>query len=86
LAGKYEEAIVIFKKILARSPDHFGAHLRLAIIYSELGQEEEAKAEGAEVLRINPNFSVERWKQRSSFIDPAVIERYAAALRKAGLK
>jgi adenylate cyclase len=62
------------------------AHAGLAFVYSELGREEEAKAEGAEVLRIDPNFSVERWKQRSFIKDPAVIERRAAALRKAGLK
>jgi TolB-like protein/Tfp pilus assembly protein PilF len=85
-AGQYEEAIAIFKKILARNPDHLGAHSGLAIVYSELGKEEEARAAGAEILRINPNFSVEGWKQRSFYKDPAVTERCAAALRKAGLK
>ena len=85
-AGRYEEAITIFKQILVRSPDFLVAHWCLAIIYSESGREEEAKAEGAEILRITPNFSVERWKQRTLPKDQAIIERYAAALRKAGLK
>jgi len=84
--GRYEEAIAIFKQILARNPDHWAAHWGLAVIYSELGREEEAKAEGAEMLRIIPNFSLEVWKQRVFLKDPAVTERYAAALRKAGLK
>ena len=85
-AGRYEEAITIFKKILVRSPDHWVAHGGLAIIYSELGREEEAKAEGAEILRITPNFSVEVWKRMAPYKDPAVTERFAAAMRKAGLK
>ena len=85
-ARQYEEALAIFKKILARNPDFWPAHWGLAIIYSELEREEEAKAEGAEILRIIPNFSVERWKQRVFNKDPAVTERWAADLRKAGLR
>jgi adenylate cyclase len=85
-AGQYEDAIALFKKILAHNPDHGAAHWGLMVIYSELGREEEAKAEGAEYLRIVPNFSVERFKQRSFDKDPADTERMAAAVRKAGLK
>jgi adenylate cyclase len=85
-AGQYEEASTIFKKILAHSPDFWAAHWGLAIIYSELGRAAEAKVEGAEILRITPNFSVERWKQRNFLKDQAIVERHAAALRKAGLK
>lgn len=85
-AEQYEEATAIFKKILARNPDYWAAHWGLAVIYSESGKEEEAKAEGAEILRITPNFSLERWKQRNFYGAPAAIERWAAALRKAGLK
>ncbi len=85
-AGRYEEAIATLKQVLARNPDHMVAHWGLAVIYSELGREEEAKAEGAEFLRISPNFSVERWKPTAPYKDPATTERFAAAMRKAGLK
>jgi len=62
------------------------AHLVLASCYAELGREEEARAAAAEVLRINPNFSLEVWRQMIPFKDPAELERYLAGLRKAGLK
>jgi adenylate cyclase len=58
----------------------------LAGIYSALGREEEAQAEAAEVLRLNPRFSLEGLKQRLPIKDPAVVEQYLASLRKAGLK
>jgi hypothetical protein len=58
----------------------------LAAVYSELDQVAEARAEAAEVSRINPKFSLEVHKQRMPIKDPAVLERHIAALHKAGLK
>ncbi len=86
LAGRPEEAIAPLKRYLTRYPNILRAHLTLAAVYSELGREAEARAEGAEVLRINPKFSLEVHKQRMPIKDPAVLERHIAALRKAGLK
>jgi adenylate cyclase len=84
--GRYEEAITALKRVLARYPNILGAHAELAACYSELGREEEARAEAAEVLRISPNFSLESMKQGLPIKEPAVLERQLAALRKAGLK
>ena len=84
--GRYEEAIAAYKRALTRNPDLLPAHLGLAVIYSELGREEEARAEAAEVLRLNPKYSLEVLRQMSPYKDPAVLERMIAALRKAGLK
>jgi TolB-like protein/tetratricopeptide (TPR) repeat protein len=86
LAGQPEEAITPLKQYLTHYPNILGAHLTLAAVYSELGREAEARAEAAEVLRINPKFSLEVRKQREPIKDPAILERQLAALRKAGLK
>ncbi|HJY81508.1 MAG TPA: tetratricopeptide repeat protein [Candidatus Binatia bacterium] len=86
LTGHTEEAIAIFKKALLRNPNFLGAHGNLADIYAELGQEEEARAEAAEVLRLSPNFSLEGARQRLHYKDPAIAERIITNLRKAGLK
>jgi adenylate cyclase len=86
LMGRYEEAIAAYKKALTRNPNLLPAHFNLAVVYSELGREEEARAEAAEILRISPNFSLETWKQMIPYKDPAVVERQVEALRKAGLK
>ena len=73
------------KKALHYRPDLFGAHLDLAVCYAALGREEEAHAEVAEVLRLNPKFSVKKLEKTSSIRDKAVKDRYFDALRKAGL-
>src|SRR5262245_29434308 len=79
--GRYEEAIAAYKKALTRNPDLLPAHFGLAVSYSELGREEEARAEAAEVLRLNPKYSLEVWRQTTPLKDPAVLERMLAALR-----
>ena len=86
LAGRPEEAIAPLKHYLIHYPNILGAHLTLAAVYSELDKEAEARAEAAEVLRINPQFSLEVHKQRAPIKDPETLERHLAALRKAGLK
>ena len=85
-AGKPKEAIAPLKQYLTRYPNILGAHLTLAAVYTELGQEAEARAEATEVLQLNPKFSLEIHKERAPIKDPAMLERYIAALRKAGLK
>jgi tetratricopeptide (TPR) repeat protein len=86
LTGRYEEAIATLKSFLVHNPNILHAQLILAIAASEAGQAEDARAAAAEVLRINPKFSLETWKQRVSYTDSAIVERQLAALRKAGLE
>jgi adenylate cyclase len=86
VAGRYEEARAPLQHYISRYPNILPAHLMLAAVYSELGQAAEAQKEAAEVLRLNPNFSLEVHKQRMPIKDPAVLERHISALRKAGLK
>jgi adenylate cyclase len=86
LTGRSEEARDAVKRALNLNPNYLPAHLYLAVLYSESGLEEGARGEGAEVLRLSPNFSLEVLRQRSFSKDPAEVERIVAALRKAGLK
>jgi adenylate cyclase len=82
---RYEEAITELKKAVHYQPDFLGAHVRLAACYAALGREEETHAEAAEVLRLNPKFSVKNNAKRLLNRDNAVKERYIDALRKAGV-
>ncbi|MBI3757457.1 MAG: adenylate/guanylate cyclase domain-containing protein [Deltaproteobacteria bacterium] len=86
VAGRYEEALVPLKKFLTLNPNNVPVRLNLAACYAELGRIEEARAEVAEALRLNPTFSLEQAKQIYPFKDPADLERFLASWRKAGLK
>ena len=81
-----ETAVTILKRAVTRTPDYLFAHLHLVVTYSEEGHEQEAHEEAAEILRIQPNFSVAKLGQLLPFKDPAVLNRYLAALRQAGLE
>jgi adenylate cyclase len=84
--GQYEEAIATYKKELQiYGPDHLMAHLGLATTYAIMGRGDEARAEGAEMLRIDPEFSLERFIKSLPW-DQSRKDRVAGALRKAGLK
>ena len=51
-----------------------------------MGREKEARAEAAEVLRINPKFSVDSWAKRAPYKDQSQTDKIVDALHKAGLK
>ncbi len=86
LTGLFEQAVSTFKKALQRAPNHMFAHLYLAATYSKMGREKEARAEAAEVLKINPKFSVDYWVKMVPYKDQWVRDKYIDAFRKAGLK
>jgi adenylate cyclase len=84
--GRFEEAASEYKKALQLAPDNIFAHLGLVATYIMMGREQEARTEAAEVLRISPKFSVDYYANRLTFKDQSVIDSFADALRKAGLK
>ena len=83
--GRYEEAVSAYKKALQLAPDDINAHRGLAATYSMMGREKEASAEAAEVLRINPKFSLDFWVKTHPYVQ-SEIDKLVNALRKAGLK
>ena len=84
--GQYEESIATYKKELQiAGPDHLMAHLGMAFTYVMMGRENEARAQGAEVMRIDPEFSLERWIKSIPY-DQFKKNQIADGLRKAGLK
>ena len=86
LAGQYEEAIAAGKKATSLEPHNLIAHAFLAAAYALHGREEEARIEAAEVLRINPKFSIDYWAKTMPYKNEADRELTIGALRKAGLK
>jgi adenylate cyclase len=86
MTERFEEAVSAYKKAIQRAPNYIWCHLMLAATYSKMGREKEARAEAAEVLRINPKFSLDFFAKTSLYKEQSVKENLLNALRKAGLK
>jgi adenylate cyclase len=84
--GRFEEAVSEYKKAIQRSPENILAHISLAATYNMMGREKEAHAEAAEVLRINPKFSLDSFAKSLPYKDQSQKDKVIDALRKAGLK
>jgi adenylate cyclase len=86
LKKQHEKALAKLKKALQLAPGGWGTQVSITTTYSLLGREEEARAEAAEVLKINPKFSLERYAKMLPYKNQADVELEIDALRKAGLK
>ena len=87
MLGRYEESIASLKQLIQREPDSMSGHLHLAATYVLAGKEAEARAEAAEILRINPNFSLEQFAKTTPMKNQTdLMDRWIEPLRKAGLK
>jgi adenylate cyclase len=81
-----EEAIATFKRLLHLYPDNLFGHAYLAATYASAGRDSEAHEVASEVLRIDPNFSVEGFIKRFTVRNKTLLDQMVADLRKAGLK
>jgi tetratricopeptide (TPR) repeat protein len=89
---RYEESVAKAKEFLSlaekRGDDellYFG-HLLIAMNYVRLGYEKEARREGAEALKLFPEYCFE-WDSKASFYKYSEhLERQHEDLRKAGIK
>jgi adenylate cyclase len=84
-AGRYDEAIRNYKRILKQQPDYLFAHTGLASTYALMGRDEEARAEATEVLRIEPNFSANYVVNQAPYRYESDRKRVLDSLLKAGL-
>lgn len=81
----YEEAVRLLRECTSRLSNLQWPHYWLASAYAQLGQLEEARKETAEVLRIDPRFTIEKFKRLAVFKNPKDAEHLIDGLRKAGL-
>jgi adenylate cyclase len=82
---RYGDAVHWCRECISRQPMAQWPHVTLACAYAQSGQLEEARAAAAEVLRINPGFTIESSKRILVYKDPEDLDHYIDGMRKAGL-
>jgi adenylate cyclase len=84
---RWEEAIPWCKKSVAMAP-YWLSYIDLAAGYAWLGKSSEAAAAVAEILKLMPGYTVQRWANEGWSDNPTFLEEYqfiVQGLRKAGL-
>ncbi|MFB9980413.1 adenylate/guanylate cyclase domain-containing protein [Mesorhizobium kowhaii] len=83
--GRYEEAVGLLMQRLARNAVTDVSRALLAASYGHLGRFAEARAAWQEVLRVNPDYSLEYRRKVLPYKNPADFELVVDGLRKAGV-
>ncbi len=83
--GNYEAAVEQLRKRIARTPGTDSSRMLLAACYGHLGRHEEARAMWAELMQVNPDFSLAQRERVLPYKDPRDFQRIADGLAKAGL-
>jgi len=82
MSRRYDDAIAAFRKVTQHVIQN---RLYLAASYAQLGRLEEAQAEVAEAMALDPGISVEKLSRIETYRNPADLEHLRDGLRKAGL-
>lgn len=85
LTGRYEEAETAVAKRLERNPGSVNCLVWLAVISAAMRNNKKANTVAGEVLKIEPNFSLAKWRIRLYYRHAATNDRILAYARKAGL-
>ena len=83
---QYAQALPALRDCVSRAPNLRAGRCYLAATYAQLGQMEEARAEAAEVLQVQVNYTISGTQMRiMGFKSPEDGEHLIDGLRKAGL-
>ena len=83
---EYSEALPPLRECSSRAPDMALGHVWLAANLAQLGQLDEARAEAAEVLQLDPKYTIDGTQRPLDlFKRPEDAEHLFDGLRKAGL-
>jgi adenylate cyclase len=85
MTGQYDAAIRVLNEGISHEPDFIAFHLYLAESYALSGREAEARAAAAEVLKLNPKFTLRAYEGFVVYKNRSDMERDLMAFRKAGL-
>ncbi len=85
LTGKYETALELIRTGASRMAGYRPVFVWLAAAAAQSGRDDEARQAAADVLRLQPDFTIAKWLQLLRLARQEDADRLAEGLRKAGL-
>jgi adenylate cyclase len=86
LTRRTEEAVDTLSQVVKQNPDFVPAHAYLAVLFTEMGRVQEARAAWHKALQISPGASMAILRQRLPYRRPADLDRFLTAVHKSGLQ
>jgi len=83
---KFEEAIKWGEKAVQLNPKNIVSRISLCSIYSQSGLMDKAHEQAGEIMRLNPDFTIEQFARTIPQKNQALKQKFIDALHKAGLK
>lgn len=83
---QYDQAVAEGEQAIALDPNDAVSYVNLGGILSLAGRPEEAIGLIEKAMRLNPNISLEMFRQGLPYKDHSVLDHHLEALRRAGLK
>jgi adenylate cyclase len=85
LLGRYDDCIEVVERGIALDPDFVALHVVAAECHAALGNEEKARQAGADILRVNPRFTLKAFASYVPFTEASDLQLKVSLLREAGL-
>ena len=85
MTKQYEAAMAASEQGVSRDPNARGLRIWLAATYAQLGQMDDARCHAKELLRLWPNFSLQRLAKLLPYKSKPDLDHWIDGLRKAGL-
>jgi TolB-like protein/cytochrome c-type biogenesis protein CcmH/NrfG len=82
---RYEETVELLRRRLVRSPYSDSSRMLLASCYGYLGKHDAARKAWRELMKINPDFSLEQRRKVLPYKNPEDFEQIVIGLRKSDL-
>ncbi len=85
LTGRAQDAVDAFTKIVEQNPNFVPAHAYLAVVFTEMGRDQDARAAWSQAIRLSPGASLSALRQRLPYRRPADLDRFLTAVHRSGL-
>lgn len=82
---QFEKALHALQRAVELNPGYLPSHVFLAATYGKLGNRGDAEWQKAQILGLDPDFSIQRWMARELVSESAYRDDLIDGLRKAGM-
>jgi adenylate cyclase len=86
LTGRRQEALDAFAKLVQENPNFVAAYAYRAVLFSELGRDQEARESWARAAQLSPGASMLSLRDRIPYRRPADLDRLLSAMHRAGMQ